>query len=50
MIDHNNLYNKELDYVIIVRKEIVNLDYKEIDESLKSLLYKIDGAWKNEKK
>ncbi|MFA5407301.1 MAG: ribonuclease P protein component [Bacilli bacterium] len=45
----NIKYNSNLDYVIIVRKEIVNIDYNTKLESLKLLLEKIDGAWNNEK-
>jgi ribonuclease P protein component len=44
IIDQNNNFNKDLDYVIIVRKEILELDYSEKEKSLESLLTKISGA------
>lgn len=42
-------FNKDLDYVIIVRKEIIDLSYDDKVQNLESLLTKIDGAWKSEK-
>lgn len=50
ILDQNIIFNKEFDYVIIVRKEIVDLDYIEKQKQLESLFMKIDGAWKSEKK
>jgi ribonuclease P protein component len=44
IIDNNKLINKDLDYVIIVRKEIVNLNYEDKVNSLNLLLSKINGA------
>ncbi|HHT37988.1 MAG TPA: ribonuclease P protein component [Mollicutes bacterium] len=46
IIDNNKKFNRDLDYVIIVRKEILNLKYKEMAESLNLLLSKIDGECK----
>lgn len=42
-------FNKSFDYVIIVRKEIIDLDYSEKYKNLSTLLSKIDGACNNEK-
>jgi ribonuclease P protein component len=50
IIDNNKIINNDLDYVIIVRKEIVNIDYNEKEKNLNLLLSKIDGAWTSEKK
>lgn len=50
IIDQNKNYNMELDYVIIVKKEIINLNYNEMSQNLDSLLIKIDGECKSEKK
>jgi ribonuclease P protein component len=44
IIDKNKLINKDLDYVIIVRKDITSLDYIAKENSLNLLLSKIDGA------
>ncbi len=41
--------NKNLDYVIIVRKEILTLKYREISNQLNLLLEKINGACQDEK-
>lgn len=41
--------NKDLDYVIIVRKEILTVKYKEMLNQLNLLLEKINGACQNEK-
>jgi ribonuclease P protein component len=49
IIDKNNCFNKNLDYVIIVRKEIITLKYNDMSFELLSLLTKIDGVWKSEK-
>lgn len=49
IIDQNKTINLDLDYVIIVRKDINDLDYKEMSKNLETLLAKIDGAWKSEK-
>jgi ribonuclease P protein component len=48
ILDHIS-FNKELDYVIIVRKEMIDLNYNDKIENLESLLTKIDGAWNSEK-
>jgi ribonuclease P protein component len=50
IIDNNKNFNKEIDYVIIVRKEINDIDYLTKSQNLEMLLTKIDGAWKSEKK
>ena len=50
IIDKNIIFNKNFDYVIIVRKEIVDLEYEEKLKNLELLFKKIDGACKNEKK
>lgn len=49
IIDQKINFNTDLDYVIIVRKEIIDLDYNDKIKNLESLLIKIDGAWKSEK-
>ncbi len=43
IIDSNKVINQNLDYVIIVRKEIVNLSYTEKLQNLNLLLSKING-------
>ncbi|MDD3305294.1 MAG: ribonuclease P protein component [Bacilli bacterium] len=50
IINQNVFFNKDFDYVIIVRKEILKLNYEEKKENLEKLFRKIDGACKNEKK
>lgn len=50
IIDNNKCFNKNLDYVIIARKEILNLKYINISDNLNFLLAKIDGEWTNENK
>lgn len=48
IIDNYNDINKNLDYVIIVKKEIINLKYEDIKEQLLLLLNKINKEWNNE--
>jgi ribonuclease P protein component len=43
IIDENKNFNTNLDYVIIVRKEIIDLDYIEMQYNLNMLLDRIDG-------
>jgi ribonuclease P protein component len=50
IIDNNINFNKNFDYVIIVRKEIINLEYAEKIKQLEILFEKINGACINEKK
>lgn len=49
IIDDNKLIYKDYDYVIIVRKEILDLDYAQITNYLNLLLSKIGENCKNEK-
>ncbi|MDD4298104.1 MAG: ribonuclease P protein component [Bacilli bacterium] len=49
ILDQNISFNKEIDYVIIIKKEINDISYGEKVRQLQLLLTKIDGAWKDEK-
>jgi len=49
IIDNNELINKDYDYVIIVRREIMNLDFLQMTHYLNLLLSKIGDDCENEK-
>lgn len=44
---HKKLYSNELDYIIIVRKNCLNLSFQEMDESLINLIEKINQRRQN---
>ncbi|MBE6146753.1 MAG: ribonuclease P protein component [Firmicutes bacterium] len=44
IIDHHtNMYQKNIDYIIIVRKNCLNESYSELEESLVQLMNKINS-------
>lgn len=49
IVDQNKNINKNYDYVIIIKKEILELKYNEMVDQLDKLLNKVDGECQNEK-
>lgn len=47
---HKNKYAKSYDYIIIVRKSCLNINFSEISESIYNILTKIEMEINNEKK
>ena len=43
-------FQKNKDYIIIIKKDIINLSYKEIEESIMNIINKNEWRTRNEKK
>ena len=41
--NHKNLYSKSRDYIIIIRKNCLNVTYQNLEQSIISLMAKIDS-------